>query len=167
MGMPKDTTHDRWWQISEAVFGVPFLLSIVLQLIVPLGFSRGFLTPVVIVGGVALFIGGTILIFLARREFARHGQHTDPGVPTTNIVATGIFSFSRNPLYLGVVCILIGISLVFNLLWELVLLIPSLVGCHYILIAPEEKYLIAKFGQEFRSYAATVPRWIGPIRRQE
>ncbi len=107
------------------------------------------------------FIVGVILIILARREFAQHGQYTDPGHPTTIIVTTGVFSFSRNPLYLGVVCILIGIALAFNLAWVLVFLIPSLIACHYVLIAPEERYLTTKFGEEYRAYAASVLRWLG------
>jgi protein-S-isoprenylcysteine O-methyltransferase Ste14 len=45
-----------------------------------------------------------------------------------------------------------------------VLLIPSLVACHYILIAPEERYLAAKFGEEYRMYSASVQRWIGRAR---
>jgi protein-S-isoprenylcysteine O-methyltransferase Ste14 len=56
---------------------------------------------------------------------------------------------------------MIGVALTINLPWILVLLLPALVACHIILIAPEEIYLAAKFGQEYRSYAATVHRWIG------
>jgi protein-S-isoprenylcysteine O-methyltransferase Ste14 len=159
--MSKDTAHERQWQTSEVIFGIPFLAAIALHFIVPLRLSRGFLTTSLIAGGVTFFIIGVVLIILARREFARHGQHTDPGYPTTNIVTTGVFSFSRNPLYLGVVCILIGIALAFNLMWVLVFLIPSLIACHYVLIAPEERYLTTKFGEEYRAYAASVLRWLG------
>jgi protein-S-isoprenylcysteine O-methyltransferase Ste14 len=159
--MSTDAAHKSLWQTSEVIFGIPFLAAIALHLIVPLRLFRGFLTIVLIAAGVMFFIVGVVLIILARREFARYGQYTDPGHSTTNIVTTGVFSFSRNPLYLGVVSILIGIALAFNLVWVLVFLIPSLIACHYILIAPEERYLTTKFGEEYRAYAASVRRWLG------
>ena len=146
------------------VFGIPFLAAIALQLVVPLSFPRGFLTPAIISGGVVLIIVGAALVVLARREFAQHGQPTDPGLPTSRLVTTGVFSVSRNPLYLGGVCILVGIALALNLPWVLALLLPAIVACHYVLIAPEERYLTAKFGEKYRVYVATVHRWIGRAR---
>ena len=162
--MTTDAAHKSWWQISEVVFGVPFLVAIALQLLIPLSLPRGLLRLAFILGGAALIIVGVALIVLARRELARRGQPTDPGRPTTKVVATGVFSVSRNPLYLGAVCFLVGVALAVNLPWALVLLLPSLVACHYVLIAPEERYLVAKFGEEYRVYAATVHRWIGRAR---
>jgi protein-S-isoprenylcysteine O-methyltransferase Ste14 len=162
--MSMDVAHKSWWQIFEVVFGIPFLAAIALQLAVPLSLPRGFLTPAIIPGGAALIIVGAALAVLARREFAQHGQPTDPGLPTSKVVTTGVFSVSRNPLYLGGVCILVGIALALNLPWVLVLLLPAIVACHYVLIAPEERYLAAKFGEEYRAYAAIVHRWIGRAR---
>jgi protein-S-isoprenylcysteine O-methyltransferase Ste14 len=159
-----DSAHKRWWQISEVVFGIPFLVAIALQLAVPLSFPRGFVTVVFIAGGAALAIGGVALIVMARREFAQRGQPTDPGHPTSSIVASGVFSVSRNPIYLGAACLLTGIALAVNLPWVLVLLLPALVACHTVLIAPEERYLAAKFGDEYCAYAASVHRWIGRAR---
>jgi protein-S-isoprenylcysteine O-methyltransferase Ste14 len=156
-----DVAHKRWWQTFEVVFGIPFLAAIALQLAVPLSLPRAFLTPVIIPGGAALIIVGVALVILARREFAQHGQPTDPGHPTSKLVTSGVFSVSRNPLYLGGVCILGGVALALNLPWVFVLLLPALVTCHYLLIAPEERYLAAKFGDQYRFYAATVHRWIG------
>jgi protein-S-isoprenylcysteine O-methyltransferase Ste14 len=104
---------------------------------------------------------GLTFIVLARRELARQGQPTDPGLATSKLVTTGVFSVSRNPLYLGGICLLAGIALVFNLPWSLVLLIPAIVACHYLLIAPEERYLTAKFDREYAQYAASVRRWFG------
>jgi protein-S-isoprenylcysteine O-methyltransferase Ste14 len=162
--MSTEAAHKSWWQTFEVVFGIPFLAAIVLQLAVPLSLPRWFLTPAIIPGGVALIIVGAALVVLARREFAQHGQPTDPGHPTSKLVITGVFSVSRNPLYLGGVCVLVGIALAVNLPWVFVLLLPALVACHYVLIAPEERYLAAKFGQEYSRYAATVHRWIGRTR---
>ncbi len=156
-----DVAHKRWWQTFEVVFGIPFLAAIALQLAVPLSLPRAFFTPAIVLGGAALIIVGATLVVLARREFAQHGQPTDPGRPTSKLVTTGVFSVSRNPLYLGGICILVGIALALNLPWVFVLLLPALVACYYVLIAPEERYLAAKFGDEYRMYAATVHRWIG------
>jgi protein-S-isoprenylcysteine O-methyltransferase Ste14 len=159
--MSNDVAHKSWWQIFEVVFGIPFLVAIVLQRVVPISLSHGFLTPAIIPAGAILIVVGVSLVVLARREFTQYDQPTDPGLPTSKIIATGVFSVSRNPLYLGGVFILAGISLAFNLPWVLILLIPSIAACHYILIAPEESYLAAKFGEQYRMYTATIRRWLG------
>jgi len=159
--MSNDVAHKTWWQIFEVVFGIPFLVAIVLQLVVPISLPRGFIPPARILAGLILIVVGIRLVVLARREFAKYSQPTDPGFPTTKIISTGVFSISRNPLYLGGVFMLAGISLTFNLPWVLILLIPSIIACHYILIAPEERYLAARFGEQYRTYTATVRRWIG------
>ena len=162
--MSIEVAHRSYWQTSEVVFGIPFLVAIVLQLLVPISLSRGLASPAFLLGGAALIIVGVALVVLARRELAQQGQPTDPGIPTSRVVTTGVFSISRNPLYLGAVCLVIGIALAVNLPWVLVLLLPALVACHYVLIAPEERYLAAKFGEEYRTYAASVHRWIGGTR---
>ena len=119
---------------------------------------------VIVLGGVVLVVLGLTFIVLARRELARQGQPTDPGLPTSKLVTTGVFSVSRNPLYLGGICLLAGIAFVLNLPWSLVLLLPAFVTCHYLLVAPEERYLAAKFGIEYAQYAASVRRWLGHAR---
>ncbi len=161
MYMPTDSAHERWWQISEVVFGVPLLVAVVLQFLVPVSFPWGFIGPVVIVVGVLLIVAGLALVILTRREFAKHGERTDPGNPTHHIMSTGVFAFSRNPMYLGIVIFLAGAALAFDWPWVLVMLVPSIVACHYILIAPEEQYLAAKFGEEYAWYTRSVERWVG------
>ena len=164
--MTTDVAHKRWWQIFEVVFGLPLLVALGLQLFVPLYFLRGLFTSAITLAGAFLIIGGVVLVVRARREFAQHGQPTDPGLPTRQLVTAGVFAISRNPLYLGGVCLLVGIALIFEWLWVLVLLLPALVLCHYVLIVPEERYLAAKFGAEYQTYAAAIPRWFGRVRHQ-
>lgn len=156
-----DVAHKHWWQTFEVVFGIPFLVAIVLQWAVPVALPYGFLLPVILAAGVALLLLGAALVVLARREFARQGQPTDPGHPTGRIVSTSVYAISRNPLYLGGICILVGIALLINLPWVFVLLLPSIVACHFILILPEESYLASKFDGEYARYAASVHRWLG------
>jgi protein-S-isoprenylcysteine O-methyltransferase Ste14 len=159
--MANDVAHKSWWQIFEVIFGIPFLAALVLQQVVPISFPYGFLTPAAIAAGAMLSVVGVSLVVLARREFARYGQPTDPGLPTGKIITTGVFSVSRNPLYLGGIFVLAGISFAFNLPWGFILLLLSMVACHAILIAPEESYLAARFGEQYQAYAASVHRWMG------
>jgi protein-S-isoprenylcysteine O-methyltransferase Ste14 len=115
--MAVNAAHNRWWQTFEVVFGVPMAIAIVLQLVLPVSFPRGFSKLIFIAGGVALILSGGILIIFARREFAKHGQPTEPGLPTSKVVTTGVFSLSRNPLYLGGICMLVGIAFALDSPW--------------------------------------------------
>ncbi|HEX8991895.1 MAG TPA: isoprenylcysteine carboxylmethyltransferase family protein [Anaerolineales bacterium] len=161
--MSKDAAHESWWQISEVVFGIPFLVAIVLQFTVPLSLPVGAARLIVVVAGVALILAGIALVVQTRREFARHGENTDPGHPTRQVMTTGVFSISRNPLYLGIVIFLAGVALATNSGWVLVMLVPGIVACHYVLIAPEERYLTGKFGEEYSRYKRSVRRWVGRV----
>jgi protein-S-isoprenylcysteine O-methyltransferase Ste14 len=164
--MASEAAHTRWWQIFEIIVGLPFVGGIALQLAMPRALHGGLLSPIIMTVGAALIIVGVTLVVLARRELARAGQPTDPGLPTSTLIMTGIFAVSRNPLYLGGVCVLAGLALAFNLPWSLALLLPALVACQSMLIAPEERYLAARFGAEYQRYAASVPRWIGRARHR-
>jgi len=159
--MSIDSAHKSRWQIAEVIFGIPFLASIAIHLVIPFSLPQGILRQALIPVGIALIITGIGFIVLARREFAHYGQPTDPGHPTSKIVRTGVLAISRNPLYLGGVIVFLGIAFTWNILWTLVALSLSIVLCHHILIIPEEQYLTAKFGEEYEGYTASVNRWLG------
>jgi len=159
--MNLDSAHKNRWKIAEVVFGIPFLLSIPIHFFVPLSLQPGLLKQIVVPIGVISIILGVGIFVLGRRELARYGQPTDPGHPTNAVVQTGIFAISRNPLYLSCVIVLSGIALTLNMLWIFVTLLASIILCHYILIIPEERYLSARFGEDYEKYSATVQRWLG------
>ena len=159
--MNMDSAHKSSWEIAEVVFGVPFLVGIAIQFIVPFSFPPGILRQVLIPVGIALIFIGIGFIVLARREFAHFHQPTDPGHPTSKVVRTGVFAISRNPLYLGGALVILGLALALNVHWALVMLLLSIILCHYVLIIPEEQYLAAKFGDEYKEYTASVYRWLG------
>lgn len=165
--VPPDAAHTSRWRIFEVVLGIPFLAAIVLQRAWPLSLPRGPLTPAVRPVGAALIVAGLAMVALARRELGRQGQPTDPGRPTSRLVTTGVFSVSRNPLYLGGISLLVGIALAFDLPWVLILLVPAIPVAQGVLIAPEERYLAARFGEEYRAYSASVRRWIGRSRESD
>jgi len=156
-----DTAHKSPWEISEVIFGIPFLISIAIHLIVPISLLRGIIRQSLIAVGITFIIIGIIFIVLAHREFTKFGQSMEPGQVISKIIDTGVFSVSRNPLYLGIVIVFIGIALVLDVFWILIFLIPEIILCQYILIAPEERYLQNKFGKEYLVYATSVRRWFG------
>lgn len=164
--MPKDVAHTRWWQTFEVVVGIPFLVAMALHLVLPVSFGGDLFTLVRVLAGWVLVGVGILVAVSARREFRHFQQPTDPDQPTSKLITSGVFAHSRNPLYLGGVCLLAGLALALNLVWGLILLLPSLVACHFMLILPEEQYLAATFGDDYRSYAATVRRWIGLGRKR-
>ncbi len=159
--MQNDSAHQKGWQIFEVVVGIPFLAGIGLQFVWPIAFPFQRLKLIFVLSGILMVLAGILLVSLTRREFSRHAQPTDPGFSTSRIITTGVFSYSRNPLYLGGFLFLLGIDLGFGITWGLVSLIPALVACRFILILIEEKYLAAKFGDEYLMYKTRVHRWIG------
>lgn len=156
-----NVAHKKKWQTFEIVFGIPFIAAIILQFIIPFPFSLNQWTLILLIIGIALIILGITLVIFARRELSKQNQPTDPGYPTSKLVTTGVYSVSRNPLYLGGICVIVGIALTFNIIWVLLFLIPSLIACHYILIIPEENYLSDKFEKRYQIYSNSVHRWLG------
>lgn len=91
-----------------------------------------------------------------------HSAHTPvPGNrPTTAIVTVGPYRFSRNPIYLAFSIFQVGIAVIINSAWLLLTLLPSIVLMSFVVIPREERYLGARFGEDYRKYRASVRRWL-------
>jgi protein-S-isoprenylcysteine O-methyltransferase Ste14 len=84
----------------------------------------------------------------------------NPHRPTTTLVFSGPYRFSRNPMYIGLTLLYTGLMTYLQLTWGLILL-PIVIWLISIwVIVPEEKYLEQKFGAEYLNYKTTVRRWI-------
>jgi len=90
----------------------------------------------------------------------RAGTNIRPDQPTLAVVSDGPFRFTRNPLYLALTGLYVGITLLADALWPLLLLVPVLVVLQWGVVAREERYLEAKFGEPYRAYKARVRRWV-------
>jgi protein-S-isoprenylcysteine O-methyltransferase Ste14 len=90
----------------------------------------------------------------------RAGTNVRPDRPATVLVTGGPFRFSRNPLYLSLIALYLGITLLFDALWPLILLIPVLAFVHWKIVLREERYLELKFGDAYRDYKTRVRRWL-------
>ena len=109
---------------------------------------------------ILLIAAGAILAGFGLGEFGRVGTEISPYKPTTALATGGIYRYTRNPLYVALTLIYLGIALAMNGLWQLLLIVPLLVVMRYGVIAREERYLETKFGDAYREYRTRVRRWI-------
>ena len=103
---------------------------------------------------------GVILIFLAMRLFVRAKTNAIPFSESTTLVTTGIYRFTRNPMYLGMSLFLAGAALKFGS-YGACLPVPLFIWViHRQFILNEEKFLTGIYGEEFTRYRKKVRRWI-------
>jgi len=110
--------------------------------------------------GAVLVVASGALSRWASGTMRRAGTNVLPNKPTLNIVTDGPFRFSRNPLYVAGALLYLGLTLICNSAWPLVLFVPLLVVLDWGVVRREERYLEAKFGDPYRAYKARVRRWL-------
>ena len=116
--------------------------------------------PIALVAGGVLALAGIALTLWAFPKFRRAGTSVMPFKPTTAIIDTGPFAMTRNPLYLAMTLLYVGITLLANTVWPLVLLPFVLIVMQRGVIEREERYLERKFGDEYLAYKSRVRRWL-------
>jgi protein-S-isoprenylcysteine O-methyltransferase Ste14 len=139
------------------------LLGIAADWLLPLNVLASVLTwPARIgIGAVLLFAGGALVV-VAERVFHRVGTNVPPWRPALALATGGIYSHLRNPMYVGAILILAGLAIVLASDWLAILLVPTALLLHFGVVGREERYLEAKFGEEYRRYKASVPRYGWP-----
>ena len=90
----------------------------------------------------------------------RAGTPTNPYKPVSHVATQGPFRYTRNPGYLAMATIYMGIASLANALWAVLLLPVALIVVQRGVIEREERYLERKFGEEYLRYKAQVSRWI-------
>jgi protein-S-isoprenylcysteine O-methyltransferase Ste14 len=140
-----------------ALYGVTLAIGLGVSFLFPVSFLPRLVSlPIAVL---AMIAAGWLSIS-AFRTMTSAQTAVDPSKPTTAIVSEGVFRFSRNPLYLSLTLLYIGVSLLFSAIWALLLLLPLLVVVQVGVIQREEVYLERKFGEEYLRYKAQVRRWI-------
>ena len=109
--------------------------------------------------GLALVVFGAGIAIWGRNALQAAGTNVSPSLPTTAIVTSGPFRFSRNPLYIAITLVYIGLTLAFNTWWGIVVLVPLLILMHRGVVLREERYLDEKFGETYRQYCSKVRRY--------
>jgi protein-S-isoprenylcysteine O-methyltransferase Ste14 len=134
-------------------------LAIGFVLAVVLGFTN-IATAVYLPVGIVLLLAGGALPASVVTAFRRAHTSIDPYRPTTAIVTTGAYRFTRNPAYLGMTLAYSGIAVLSGALWAFIPLIGALIVVDRGVIAREERYLERSFGAAYTDYKRRVRRWL-------
>lgn len=132
-----------------------------------LGLLLHFAWPVRLVSrAVSVPLGGTVvlvavaLFLYSVRTFRIAGTPVPGNRPTTTLVRTGPYRWSRNPIYLSFSLLQLGVAYWVNSLWLLVTLIPAVALMSFVVIPREEHYLETHFPSDYLPYKASVRRWL-------
>jgi protein-S-isoprenylcysteine O-methyltransferase Ste14 len=87
-------------------------------------------------------------------------QRVRPFDAVAALVTTGVYRFSRNPMYTGLAIMVVGAAMLLGTWWPIVLLPFALISIRTLVIAPEERYLAERFEQTYRDYHQAVRRWL-------
>jgi protein-S-isoprenylcysteine O-methyltransferase Ste14 len=139
------------------VYLVSLAVGLLIQLVIPLPFlPRTLATPL----GAALVVVAMALFWYSVAKFRAAGTPVPAREPTTTIVRTGPYGFSRNPIYLAFSFFQLGIAIWVNSVWLLTTLAGAVALIHYVVIPKEERYLEQTFGAQYLDYKASVRRWL-------
>lgn len=132
-----------------------------------LGLAAEFTLPTVpMPRTVTLWLGGAVIVLSipivvsAIMALARARTAFDARKPATALVSDGAFHYSRNPTYLALTLLYVGIALVLGSPWVLLMGVPAVALTQWGVVLREERYLEAKFGEEYRRYKTNVRQWL-------
>jgi protein-S-isoprenylcysteine O-methyltransferase Ste14 len=112
-----------------------------------------------IIGGI-LIVCGAVLAGAAIVRFKGAGTTIRPDRAASSLVIAGPYKITRNPMYLGLAIVYLGIAISDQSLWALILLPVVLIIIQHWVIEPEEAFLERRFGSDYRSYKGNVRRWL-------
>jgi protein-S-isoprenylcysteine O-methyltransferase Ste14 len=139
------------------IYGVPLVASLLIDRLV---FKKRRLPPVAPILSIGFFAAAAAVAVPSVLEFRKADTAIDPYEETTALIETGPFAYTRNPLYMTLTLIYIGIALALRARLPLRLLPPILSVMTAGVIRREERYLERKFGERYRDYKERVPRWL-------
>ena len=110
--------------------------------------------------GTLLVIASAAIVLPAFLRFRRAGTSFDVRKPATALVTSGPYRFSRNPGYVSLTLLYLGVGLLLNNIWVLLLVMPTLLVMDQWVVRREERHLEERFGEDYERYKRSVRRWL-------
>jgi protein-S-isoprenylcysteine O-methyltransferase Ste14 len=162
MMAPSESAHEAvFYQTSEFLGIIHLTFAWSIQRLIPLRTFDPFSTfGRQVVGSLLIGVGAVVLRFV-QTELAKNNQPRQPGLPTTSIVTSGVFGYSRHPTYAAILLLITpGLGLVLGNPWTIGTMPFSAIAFYYVMVRPEEAYLCSKFPDEYKRYCSETRRWI-------
>ncbi|MDQ3571887.1 MAG: isoprenylcysteine carboxylmethyltransferase family protein [Actinomycetota bacterium] len=138
-------------------FVAGFLASVGLEAAMPIDRPP---LPITLLGAAIGIAGWLALDGAAMLSFIRARTSMIPMKPSSALVRTGPYRFTRNPMYVGMAALYLGLAFALGFIWPLIVLPLVLVAIDRLVIAKEEAYLARRFEQPYRDYMERVRRWL-------
>lgn len=142
------------------IFALPLVAGLILHRFWPLVAPPPGAGMVIRRVGAVLMVLALALTYWAIFSFRRMGTTVVPRQPATALVLRGPYRFSRNPMYLAMTLLYLGICCWALALWPLLFLPVVLIIIQRSVIGHEEAYLVRRFGDDYRRYLTQVRRWL-------
>jgi protein-S-isoprenylcysteine O-methyltransferase Ste14 len=110
--------------------------------------------------GSSLIVASILLFAYSVKTFRAASTPVPARKPTTAIVRTGPYRFSRNPSYLAFSLLQLGVAIWVRSWWLIATLVVAVAIIHFVVIPREERYLEGRFGAEYLDYKASIRRWL-------
>ncbi|MBT8078363.1 MAG: isoprenylcysteine carboxylmethyltransferase family protein [Gammaproteobacteria bacterium] len=110
--------------------------------------------------GIALIVAGVLIIVFPAASFSKADTTIIPFRESSSLVVSGLYRYTRNPMYLGMLIILVGVALLTGSLSPFVVPLLFVLVINKMIISVEERMLEREFGEEYRDYRKSVRRWI-------
>ncbi len=139
------------------MYATALLIGIGLNYVWPLRLLPG---PWRYIAGIVIVIAAGVIVLPALIRFRRAGTPFDVRKPASTLVTDGPYRFSRNPAYVALTLLYIGVALLLDSGWVLIFAVPLLLVMDQWVVLKEERHLEAKFGEQYRRYKSAVRRWL-------
>lgn len=154
----KENTISNLSSYSTAVFGTALVLAVVLDIVFPFKFMQ---EPWNRYLGLFVVVIGTFIVLWAETVGRKYSIRRKRGEVThVDHISKGAYSFSRNPKYVGLGVLLLGLGIILNSLFVMAAAIVSILVIHFFLIHKEETLLSERHGDIYHEYKKKVKRWI-------
>lgn len=143
--------------LPPTYFQLALILSVLLHFLLPIYHWIDY--PLTLIGILPILIG-VLLNIVADRAFKNANTTVKPFEKSSFLVIDGVFRISRNPMYLGMVLIILGITIILGSVSPLIITILFAIGLQLVFIRTEEKMLEEVFGESWVNYKKKVRLWL-------
>lgn len=158
MAVKKD--HPGVYIPPPLIYVAVFLMAVLLQSKIPIENSKFHQTFMKIIGVLLILIAVFFFLIRSLRQFFKTKNTVVTILPANSLQTSGIYAITRNPMYVGLAIVYLGITCFIGNWWNIILFPVLIIIVQEYIIKREEKYLARRFGQEYLDYKMKVRRWL-------